>query len=64
MKGYSTHIFCTPEVHELPQAYTSEIASLLDGVKSNHSFYGQGVIGENIIGDKRILFKADIGSSQ
>lgn len=53
MKGYRTHIFCTPEVHELPQAYTSEIASLLDGVKSNHSFYGQGVIGENIIGDKK-----------
>lgn len=58
MKGYSTHIFCTPEVHELPQAYTSEIASLLDGVKSNHSFYGQGVIGENIIGDKKDTFQS------
>lgn len=58
MKHYSTHIFCTPEVHELPQAYTSEIASLLDGVKSNHSFYGQGVIGENIIGDKKDTFQS------
>lgn len=58
MKGYSTHIFCTPEVHELPQAYTSEIASLLDGVKSNHSFYGEGVIGEEIIGDKKDTFQS------
>jgi hypothetical protein len=53
MKPYSTYIFCTPEVSETPQAFTAEIAALLDGVKSNHSFYGCGIISQKIIKDKQ-----------
>jgi hypothetical protein len=58
MKPYSTYIFCTPEVSETPQAFTAEIAALLDGVKSNHSFYGCGVISEKIIKDKQEDFNS------
>jgi hypothetical protein len=58
MRPYITYIFCTPEVSETPQAFTAEIATLLDGVKSNHSFHGCGVISEEIIKDKKEDFKS------
>jgi hypothetical protein len=53
MRPYITYIFCTPEVSDTPQAFTTEIATLLDGVKSNHSFYGCGVVSDKLIEDKK-----------
>jgi hypothetical protein len=58
MKPYVTYIFCTPEVSETPLAFTVEIATLLDGVKSNHSFYGCGVIPDKFIEDKQEDFNS------
>jgi hypothetical protein len=58
MRPYSTYIFCTPEVSETPQAFTVEIATLLDGVKSNHSFYGCGLVPDKFIEHKKDDFNS------
>jgi hypothetical protein len=57
MRAYGVHIFCTVDVHELPLAYTNEIADLLNQVKDKLVFFGRDVIDEEIVNPVRPIFE-------
>jgi hypothetical protein len=49
MNSYGVHIFCTSEVTEFPEAYTNEIADLLNQVKDNFAFFGRGYVDDALV---------------
>lgn len=49
MKHYLTLIYCTPEVHEVPQAFCLELASLLKKTKGYFTFFGLGAVPEKVL---------------
>jgi hypothetical protein len=59
MRSCSTFIFCTPEVHETPQAFTTEVANVWEGIKSYIFFWGCGQVDNKSIGDKENIFKSE-----
>ena len=58
MNIYSTYIFCTKEVHELPDTFTLEIADILNNVKDNHVFFGQGVVEDITIDELKDVYNS------
>ncbi len=49
MNSYGVHIFCTSQVTEFPEAYTNEIADLLNQVKDNFAFFGRGYVDDTLV---------------